>query len=200
MGNSQQVAPPGEKPARRRAIPPALRGGVFPPFLSFVKRPVRTRMRGVVGAGEGDLPGYPIGRLHPSRQSSPSSNWTCDINLPSDLDGLRPSLQRLSKCSRILPQMHSGFGARQDHARRSPTENRGERVDLRVRPLRYGIVVKQIPHSERPIHDHPNPGILGQAKHVFQGVVRRVVRELDECESSVADYGACSLPIAKAGT
>jgi len=31
------------------------------PSPSFVKRPVRTRMRGVVGAGEGDLPGYPIG-------------------------------------------------------------------------------------------------------------------------------------------
>jgi hypothetical protein len=62
MGNSQQVAPPGEKPARRRAIPPALRGEYFPLFLSFVKRPVRTRMRGVVGAGEGDLPGYPIRR------------------------------------------------------------------------------------------------------------------------------------------
>src|SRR6266508_4378585 len=61
MGNSQQVAPPGEKPARRCAIPPALRGGSLSPLcLSFVKRPVRTRMRGVVGAGEGDLPGYPI--------------------------------------------------------------------------------------------------------------------------------------------
>jgi hypothetical protein len=66
MGNSQQVAPPGEKPARRRAIPPALRGEYFPLFLSFVKRPVRTRMRGVVGAGEGDLPGYPIRALHDS--------------------------------------------------------------------------------------------------------------------------------------
>ena len=59
MGNSKQVAPPGEKPARRWAIPPAL-GGSISSFLSFVKRPVRTRMRGVVGAGEGDLPGYPI--------------------------------------------------------------------------------------------------------------------------------------------
>jgi hypothetical protein len=49
MDNSQQVAPPGEKPARRRAIPPALRGEYFPLFLSFVKRPVRTRMRGGVG-------------------------------------------------------------------------------------------------------------------------------------------------------
>jgi hypothetical protein len=66
MGNSQQVAPPGEKPARRRAIPPALRGEYFPLFLSFVKRPVRTRMRSVVGAGEGDLPGYPIRALHDS--------------------------------------------------------------------------------------------------------------------------------------
>ncbi len=64
MGNSQQVAPPGEKPARRCAIPPALRGGSLSPLcLSFVKRPVRTRMRGVVGAGEGDLPGYPISGL-----------------------------------------------------------------------------------------------------------------------------------------
>jgi len=52
MGNSQQVAPPGEKPARRRAISPALGGSISPLFfLSFVKRPVRTRMRGVVGAG-----------------------------------------------------------------------------------------------------------------------------------------------------
>ena len=62
MANSQQVAPPGEKPARRCVIPPAL-GEEYFPFLSFVKRPVRTRMRGVVGAGEGDLPGYPIGRV-----------------------------------------------------------------------------------------------------------------------------------------
>ena len=59
MANSKQVAPPGEKPARRCVIPPAL-GEEYFPFLSFVKRPVRTRMRGVVGAGEGDLPGYPI--------------------------------------------------------------------------------------------------------------------------------------------
>ena len=59
MANSKQVAPPGEKPARRCVIPLAL-GEEYFPFLSFVKRPVRTRMRGVVGAGEGDLPGYPI--------------------------------------------------------------------------------------------------------------------------------------------
>jgi hypothetical protein len=59
MSNSKQVAPSGEKPARRCAIPPAL-GGSISSFLSSVKRPVRTRMRGVVGAGEGDLPGYPI--------------------------------------------------------------------------------------------------------------------------------------------
>ena len=48
MANSKQVAPPGEKPARRCVIPPAL-GEEYFPFLSFVKRPVRTRMRGVVG-------------------------------------------------------------------------------------------------------------------------------------------------------
>ena len=59
MGNSKPVAPPGETPARRWAIPPAL-GGSISSFLSFVKRPVRTHMRGVVGAGECDLPGYPI--------------------------------------------------------------------------------------------------------------------------------------------
>ena len=59
MGNSQQVAPPGEKPARRRAIPPALRGGVFPPFLSFVKRPVRTRMPWWCGGRGGRPPWLP---------------------------------------------------------------------------------------------------------------------------------------------
>ena len=48
MANSKQVAPPGEKPARRCVIPPAL-GEEYFPFLSFVKRPVRTRMRGGVG-------------------------------------------------------------------------------------------------------------------------------------------------------
>jgi hypothetical protein len=70
MGNSQQVAPPGEKPARRWVIPPALRGEYLP-FLSFVNRPVRTRMRGVVGAGEGDLPGYPISPFRRSRWVTP---------------------------------------------------------------------------------------------------------------------------------
>ena len=45
MANSKQVAPPGEKPARRCVIPPAL-GEEYFPFLSFVNRPVRTRMLG----------------------------------------------------------------------------------------------------------------------------------------------------------
>ena len=80
MANSKQVAPPGEKPARRCVIPPAL-GEEYFPFLSFVKRPVRTRMRGVVGAGEGDLPGYPI-RFPPRVQQQqystlPSWRWSC---------------------------------------------------------------------------------------------------------------------------
>ncbi len=75
MGNSKQVAPPGEKPARRHAIPPALGGEYFPPFLSFVKRPVRTRMRGVVGAREGDLPGYPIKRASWRPFGSLTTRW-----------------------------------------------------------------------------------------------------------------------------
>jgi len=87
MGNSKQVAPPGEKPARRCAILPALGRGISS-FLSFVKRPVRTRMRGVGGAGEGDLPGYPINRstllsLIDGSQHMTESPVSCLLALPA---------------------------------------------------------------------------------------------------------------------
>jgi len=45
--------------SRRRAIDPAL-GETCLTSLSDLNRLVRTRMLGGVGAGEGDLPGYPI--------------------------------------------------------------------------------------------------------------------------------------------
>ena len=47
--------------SRRRAIDPAL-GETCLTSLSDLNRLVRTRMLGGVGAGEGDLPGYPIRR------------------------------------------------------------------------------------------------------------------------------------------
>ena len=46
-------------PSRRRVIDPAL-SELALTSLSDLNRRVRTRMLGGVGAGEGDLPGYPI--------------------------------------------------------------------------------------------------------------------------------------------
>ena len=48
--------------SRRRVIDPAL-SETCSHFPSCLNRLVRTRMLGGVGAGEGDLPGYPISRL-----------------------------------------------------------------------------------------------------------------------------------------
>ena len=48
-------------PSRRRVIDPAL-SELALTSLSDLNRLVRTRMLGGVGAGEGDLPGYPIRR------------------------------------------------------------------------------------------------------------------------------------------
>ena len=48
--------------ARRMVINPALSENSLT-SLSCLNRRVRTRMLGGVGAGEGDLPGYPIRRL-----------------------------------------------------------------------------------------------------------------------------------------
>ncbi len=50
---------------RRRAIDPAL-GETVLTSLSLLNRLLRTRMLGGVGAGEGDLPGYPIRHHHSS--------------------------------------------------------------------------------------------------------------------------------------
>ena len=47
--------------SRRRVIDPALSETTLT-SLSDLNRLVRTRMLGGVGAGEGDLPGYPIGQ------------------------------------------------------------------------------------------------------------------------------------------
>ena len=54
---------------RRRVIDPALRETALT-SLSTLNRLVRTRMLGGVGAGEGDLPGYPIrSRFHIHRRT-----------------------------------------------------------------------------------------------------------------------------------
>ena len=84
MGNSQQVAPPGEKPARRRAIPPALRGEYFPPFPLLRETPRADPHAGCGVAGEGDLPGYPIRPLvSPARAHSFGSTISpADMVLP----------------------------------------------------------------------------------------------------------------------
>jgi hypothetical protein len=50
----------------RRVIDPALSETTLT-SLSILNRLVRTRMLGGVGAGEGDLPGYPIRQQQPVR-------------------------------------------------------------------------------------------------------------------------------------
>ena len=59
MTNWQSPVPQTRGRSSRRCVTqPALRENF--PSLFFLNRLVRTRMLGGVGAGEGDLPGYPI--------------------------------------------------------------------------------------------------------------------------------------------
>ena len=59
MTTSTEPGPHWATALRRRVNDPAL-SEIFPRFPSCLNRLVRTRMLGGVGAGEGDLPGYPI--------------------------------------------------------------------------------------------------------------------------------------------
>ena len=56
---STKTGPSRATPSRRMGIDPALSETSLT-SLSDLNRRVRTRMLGGVGAGEGDLPGYPI--------------------------------------------------------------------------------------------------------------------------------------------
>ena len=66
MSDSQKTDLTQVKASRRTAIDPALSETALT-SLSTLNRRVRTRLLGGVGAGEGDLPGHPIGlRAHKS--------------------------------------------------------------------------------------------------------------------------------------
>jgi len=62
MTTLQKTGPHRATPSWRLVIDPAL-SEIALTSLSCLNRPVRIRMLGGVGAGEGDFPGYPIGPL-----------------------------------------------------------------------------------------------------------------------------------------